>query len=135
MLQSHPAGDALVGLEGNHLREQIDRRLVHILDVTGHWYAFPLGEGRLKVRILEGFGPVCLAWGALDLKDFEDLVDFGVTDEKGFPLSHLGKNTSDRPNVNRRGILLGTKQNFWCPVPERHDLMRVGLEREPEAAG
>ena len=95
MLQCHPAGNALVGLEGDHLREQIDSRLVHILDVTGHWYAFPLGEIRFKVRILEGFGPVCLAGCALDLEDFKDLVDFGVTDEECFPLGHFRKNATD----------------------------------------
>ena len=76
MLESHAAGDALVRLESNHLGQQVNRRLVHTLDMTYHWYALPLRECRFEIGVLQSLGPVSLTWCSLHLKYFKDLVDF-----------------------------------------------------------
>ena len=76
MLQSHPARDPLVRLQGYHLAQQVDGIVVHVLDVVPHWDAFPLRELALEITVLQRLWPVVLVGSALHLEDFENLIDF-----------------------------------------------------------
>jgi hypothetical protein len=69
---------------------------------------FPFGEGWLEIWQLQGCWPVCLVRGSLYLEYFENLVNFWVSSEKCFSLSHLCKNAADRPNINWSWVLFLT---------------------------
>lgn len=135
MLESHATRDPLVRLKSHHLSEQVDSILVHVLHVVRHWDALPSGEGGLKVWIFEGLGPVLLIRSTLHLEYFEDLVDFGVAYEQGFPLSHLGIDAADRPDVDGSGVLFSSKEDLGSSVPEGDHLMSVGLDWQSESPG
>ena len=107
VLKSHPARDSLIGFQSNHLLKEVDGRLIHILHMLTHWYASPLWETGFKIVVFQSFWPVMLIRGTLNGKNFEDLVDFGVSDKKSFPLSHLSENATYAPNINWGRILLG----------------------------
>jgi hypothetical protein len=58
------------------------------------WDSLPLGESRLEVWKFESIGPVTVVGSSKDLEDLKDLVDFTVSHEERFLLSHLCKYTS-----------------------------------------
>jgi len=60
--------------------------------------------------------------------------------DKGFQRK-LPFNTQNMPNflhvphINRSGVLRGTKQNIWRPIPQRDDFIRVCLRRNGFGTG
>ena len=95
---------------------------------------FPFGEGGLVVWEFEGVGPVGFRGSTHDLEDFEDLVDFRVTREQCPPLSHLRKDTSNRPYVHRGRILFLAEEYFRSPVPEGNNFMSVSFNGQPKGS-
>ena len=134
MLHRHAARNPLVRLQRHSARQQVQPVLVQVLRVLRQGQTLPLGEGGLEVRQLQRCGPVALIRGALDLEDFEYLVDFRVAREKRLSLSHLSKDAADRPNVDRSGILLLAEEDLGSSVPKGHNLVSVGLDRQAEGA-
>ena len=122
----------MVWLQSNHLGQQVDRVLVHVLHMLVHGDAFPLRKGRLEVLELERFWPVVVVRCAQHTEDFEYLVDFRVTYKQSFALGHLRKDAADAPDVDWSGVLLATQQNLRCSVPQRDNLVCVSLDWQPK---
>ena len=40
---------------------------------------------------------------------------------------HLVENAANSPHINRGGILGGSQEDIWRPVPQGHNLVAVGL--------
>lgn len=123
-----------MGLQSNHTLQQIKTILVQVLSVGGHRDTLPLREGSFEVWQFECSWPVILIRGTLHLEDLEDLVDFRVASEECFSLRHFCENTSDRPNIDRSGILFLTEQDLWCSVPESDNFMSVSLDWETKGS-
>tara|TARA_B110000305_G_C19291655_1_gene564503 strand:+ start:249 stop:542 length:294 start_codon:yes stop_codon:yes gene_type:complete len=94
-----------------------------------HGNTAELREAGLKVRELQGIGPVLLVGSSQHFKDLEDLIDLGVTGEKRFLLRHFSENAAHAPHVNTKRVVLCGKENFRAPVPESDNLVRVGFDR------
>ena len=82
-----------------------------------HWYSPPFWEPWLKVSIFQSFWPVMLIRRSLNLEYFEDLVDFRVAYEQGFPLSHLCEDAPNGPYVDRSRVFFGSQQDLRGPIP------------------
>lgn len=134
MLHGHAARYPLVRFQRHHAREQVQSILLQVLSVLRHRNALPLGERRFEVRQLQSRRPVRLIRCPLHLEDFEYLVDLGIAREKRLALSHLCEDATYRPDVYWRRVLLLPKEDLGGAVPERDDLMGVGLDREAEGA-
>ena len=63
------------------------------------------------------------------LEDAVELVDLRLAGEERLLHEELGEDAADRPHVDGRTVLLGTKQQLRCTVPQRHDDRRVVAQR------
>ena len=129
MEESHLRADSLVRVKSRHALEQVDLKLVQRRCMVLHGNTAELREAGLKVRELQGIGPVLLVGSSQHFKDLEDLIDLGVTGEKWFLLRHFSENAAHAPHVNTKRVVLCGKENFWAPVPESDDLVCVGFDR------
>ena len=67
-------------------------------------------------------------------EDLENLVNLGITREKGFSGTHLSKDGTDRPHVHASGVLSSTKQDLWSTIPKGDDLMGIASQRNAEGS-
>lgn len=67
--------------------------------------------------------PHLLRWRAKLAENLEDLINFRISREKRAFRDHLNKDGPNSPDINRWGIGLRSKENFWWPVPQRHNLV------------
>jgi len=134
MFKSHSTRYSLVWLQSNHLGQKIHSELVHMFYMLAHWYSSPSRESRFKVIIFQSFWPIILIWSTLNRKDLENLVDFGVSDEKSSPLGHFCEDTADGPHVDWCRVLLCTEKNLRGSVPKGYDLVSIGLDWESEGS-
>ena len=63
-------------------------------------------------------------------EDAEDLVDLRITWEQRRAHCHFGKDAADRPHINCRVIVTGAKEHFRCTVPQCHNLVGIGAQRD-----
>ena len=97
-----------------------------------HGNSAPLGELRLELGQVERIRPIVLRGCSEDLKYFEDLIDFRISRKKWPPLNHFSKNAARWPQVNSERVSFLTQQDLRAPVPQRNNLVSVGLYRETE---
>jgi hypothetical protein len=71
---------------------------------------------------------------AKNAEDLEQLVYLRVATKEWLLLGHLGKNASQRPNIDWGGVLPLTKQDLRSPVPQRNDFVSVSLQRQAKRA-
>jgi len=76
-------------------------------------------------------------WGgsASDLEDFLKLVAIVGTSKKRLSVDNLSEDASDRPNVHRSRVILGTKQNIRSSVPKGYDFVSEILDRDSKGSG
>ena len=103
--------------------------------MLAHVHAPKLREGRFEVRELQSIGPVILVWRSEDLENLEDLIDLRIAHEQRPTLYHLRENAASRPEIDSETVGLLPEQNLRAPVPERHDLVSVGLNGKAEGSG
>lgn len=96
--------------------------------------SLPSGELRLEIGQLQRFGPVGFRGSSENFKDFEDLVDFGITHEQRSLLRHLRENATEGPHIDTESVLFLSEENFWRSVPECDYFVSVGLDGESESA-
>ena len=70
---------------------------------------FEFRECLLEVGELVDVGPVVWGWGAVELEDFEDLVDFRIAIKEGSFLDEFGKNAAYCPDINAQAVLFLAK--------------------------
>ena len=97
-----------------------------------HGDAFPFWKCCLKICELYCFWPIIIMRSPLNLKNLKYLINLRISNEQGFPLSHLSKYTTNAPNINRCRVLLGPKQDLRSTVPQRNHLMSVRFNWKPE---
>lgn len=129
MKESHLGADSLVRVKSRHALKQVDLKLVQRRCMVLHGNTAELWEAGLKVRELQGVGPVLLVGSSQHFKDLEDLIDLGVTSEERFLLRHFSENAARAPKVHAKRVVLCGKENFRAPVPESDNLVRVGFDR------
>mmetsp|Transcript_4134 Transcript_4134/g.6219 ORF Transcript_4134/g.6219 Transcript_4134/m.6219 type:complete len:252 (-) Transcript_4134:107-862(-) len=78
-------------------------------------------HGRRKWRV-DSFN-VNWCWYTCNLDDAIELVHGRVTWKHWFTTKEFTKNATNRPNINTFGVLGRTKQNFWCAVPARGNII------------
>jgi hypothetical protein len=78
--------------------------------------------------------PVILMRRAQDSENFEDLVNLRVSCEQGSCLFQFSEDATCRPNVHSETVIWRVKKNFWAPIPQRYDFMRVRFNWEVESA-
>lgn len=130
-------GDALLGVEGEGLHEQVDAvradgaeaHLVPVLAADGVLG----GDGVLGE--LGDAGPVVLVGGADGLADELDLVELVVAGHVGGAHDELGKDGADGPDVDGAAVVLGAKEQLGRAVPAGDDVGGHVLVRVGEAAG
>ena len=67
-------------------------------------------------------------------EDLEDLIDFRVAHEQRLLFDKLSENTSNRPHVDWKGVLLLSKENFRCSIPESFNLVSERLDWHAECS-
>ena len=102
--------------------------------MLGHGHAAELREGRFEIVQLESIRPVVLVRGAEDFENFEDLIDLRIADEKWSTLYHLCKNATSGPQIDTKTVGFLTKEDLRASVPQRDNLMSVGLDGETKCA-
>ena len=75
---------------------------------------FPPVERRCNTK-LEVYSPEYL----------EQLINLRVPRKQWSLIHHLSKYTPHWPHINRGRVMTGSKQYFWCSVPEGHHLDRT----------
>jgi len=105
-----------------------------VLDVIGHWDSFPFRECALEILVFQRLWPVVVIWSALYLEYFENLVYLRITNKQCIPLGHLCVDAANAPNVDGRGILFGTQEDFWRTVPQGHDFVGVRFDGKSEGS-
>lgn len=90
----------------------------------------PIGEGRLIVPKFCDSRPCLLIWSSKDTKDPIELIQLRISSEQRSPCYHLGKDTTDCPDINRRAVIHRSQQNLRCSIPEGNNLLRVRSNRD-----
>lgn len=91
--------DSLGWIQGNQLKHQVDSFLRHALDSFVRVDFSESWEGWFELWNLCDSRPVIFCGSSPELKDFEDLVYFGVTDKQGSFLIQLIEDTTNGPCV------------------------------------
>ena len=68
------------------------------------------------------------------MEDFVKLINLRVAREEWQVREHFSKDSTSRPNINRSGITLISKQNFRCTIPQSNNFMTVWTQRNAESA-
>lgn len=92
----------------------------------------PDGESCLPVGEVRDARPDLLRGSPEDAEDAIELVDLRVAGEHGGLCEHLAEDDPDGPDVDWRRILLLAQQHLRGAVPQRHHLVRVSAQRDPE---
>ncbi len=78
----------------------------------------------LEVGQVAHAGPHLLVGSAEIAEDAEQLVDFAVAREKRAAVDHFCEYAADGPDVDGRGVVLGSEQNLGGAVPQSNDLCK-----------
>lgn len=137
MLESVLDRDSLDGIKSDHLHDKIETLSIEVFEVLGWVSRSELGEGFFVVLQLENSRPdlVFFSGSSVELEDFEDLIDFGVSHEEGFLFDHFSEDASCGPHINSKRVLLLPHQNFWRSVPESFDFVSESFNRDSESSG
>ena len=73
--------------------------------------------------------PVVLRGGAQHLEDQMKFILHGRAGKQRPAGGHLVENAADPPHINGGGVLGGAQEDVWRSVPQRHNLVTVGLGR------
>jgi hypothetical protein len=95
MLHSHSARNSFVRFKSNHASKQIKSVFIEVLGVLRKRNALPFGESGLEIWEFKGSSPIGFVWCTLNLENLEYLINFGITCEEGFSLSHFSKDATD----------------------------------------
>ena len=103
--------------------------------MLSHGHAAELRERRFEIVQFQSIRPVILVRGAQNFENLEDLIDLRIAHEQRPTLYHLRENAASRPEIDSETVGLLPEQNLRAPVPERHDLVSVGLNGKAEGSG
>lgn len=137
LVEQHLAGgDALLGVEGEGLHEEVDAvgadgAEAHLVPVLGVDRVLG-GDGVLGQ--LGDAGPVVVGRGANGLANHLDLVELVVPREEGGAHDELGEDGADGPDVDGARVVPGAEEELGRAVPARDDVGGHVLVRVGEAA-
>lgn len=100
MLESVKGSDSLSGVEGYQLEQEIDCLLRHVFDGLIRIDFSESWEGSFEFWDLIYARPIFFGWSAPELKYFENLVDFRITNEQWSLFIKLVKDASNSPGIN-----------------------------------
>ena len=78
--------------------------------------------------------PLVGSGSSMELEDFENLVDFRVSVEKGALFNQLCENTTDSPDINAQTVLFLTEEDLGSPIPQSLDLMGESFDWDTKSA-
>jgi hypothetical protein len=110
-------------VECNHLCDEVEAKLIHVPEEGLGRGGPEAGECGFEVRQVNDSRPIVDGGSPMVLEDSKDLIDLAVALEEAALLDHLGKNTSNGPHVNAKGVLFLGKKDLWSSVPESFDFM------------
>ena len=76
-----------------------------------------------------------IIWSAVELEDFEDLINLGITHEEWSLLNQFSEDAADGPHVDSQRVLFLAKKNFWSSVPESLDFVCQSFDGNREGSG
>ena len=79
--------------------------------------------------------PVFRGRSAVELEDFEDLIDLAITTEQRFLFDQLSKNTTNCPYIHPQTILPLPQQYLRSSIPQGLNLMGECLDGQSKSAG
>ena len=135
MLQRIMGTDPQLGAELQHSLQQIDTAGIDLReDLTEI-----LGSVHLEVLLVFGelrdSGPGALRGRAHDAEDAHQLVFVGSAGEERAAAVHLGHDATSGPDVDAGVVGAGTEEDVWGAVPQRHDFVGEGVDRDAEGSG
>lgn len=80
---------------------------------------------RIVARIHIQYG--LFAWCPEYLDDFDQLVILGLTSEGRLTIDHFDYDTADRPHINLRTVVGGTKDKLWSSIASWTDVSDIAL--------
>ena len=86
----------------------------------------------MPVLELGDSGPHGLVGSPEHLEDVQQLLNLGLAREHGRLSDELREDAPDGPHVHRGGVQRGSQEDLRGAVPQRDDLVGVGLERNAE---
>ena len=120
--------------QDEHAVQEVDAEVVDLRQDG----ADVLGRVELERRLILGeignAGPRALRGGAHDAEDADDLVVVGRAGEQGPTRVHLRHDAARGPDVDARVVRPTAQQDIRGAVPQRHDLVREGVNRDTEGA-
>lgn len=125
MLDDVFSGDAMGRVVNECLLEQVHAGGVDVLHLSREVVLVPARESRLVVRQSGHTWPDFFCWRTENSEHTEELIDFGIALEQWLASCHLGKDTSDGPDINRARVALRSEQHLRGSVPESDDLVSV----------
>lgn len=90
---------------------------------------------RLVVRILRHARPRLLGRRAHDVEDAVQLVGVGRAGKQRASRVHFRNDAPGRPDVNGRIVRPAAQQHVGRPVPQRHNLVGKGVDRNAHCPG
>ena len=78
--------------------------------------------------------PLVQIRGASDLKDLRELVTVIYSSKEWLSVYNFSKDASDGPDIDRRSVVLGTKEDVWGTVPQSDDLVSKVLHWDAKGA-
>ena len=100
MEKSHFSTDSLTWVKSYKPFKQVDLELVQLWSMGDHWSLLEFWEGCLHLRQFQGIGPVAFVRCSQNFEDLEDLIDFAISSEQRFVLSHFSKNATSAPDIH-----------------------------------
>ena len=140
MLECLCGRDSLLRVECHHFLHKIDGLLacVRYQLTQRSWHEFGESEADFG-RQLVAFGPLSLRWAAQHGARLIDLICLIVTGKERPHEVELGHNSTKGKDVHWTVIICRAKEDFWCPVPTRADIIcerraRPNLPRQAEVS-
>ncbi len=137
VLESLASRNSVSGVITEQLVQEVDTIAVEHGEFGSEVLGFPLGEDGGVVLEATDARPQTVHVGrsSEEFEDLEELADFGVTTEEDLAAGEFSHDATDGPEIDGRGVVLLTEENFGGAVPEGDDLVSVGVHGDLEGAG
>jgi hypothetical protein len=126
--QRLPRGDPPRGVVLKHPPHQVDAGRLERREDLGQVLRRPARE-LVPVAQLGDARPRGLVGRAEQLEDVQQLLQLRVPREQRLLADELAEDARDAPDVDSRRVVCSAEQDLGGAVPQRHDLVGVGLDR------
>ena len=134
MLERVLSRDTTIGIVYKHLLEQVETLRAQARYMNTQIFLLELREVRsVALQVLDA-GPLIRRRCSHDLENLDELIFLVLAREQGLPGHNLSEDAANRPNVDRRVVVLRAHENVRSAIPQRHNLVRKVLDWDAEGA-